>query len=294
MASVVGDGNFLKGKVEPSKNKNKRDSADTKYFHLRLTYEKIEEKDLVGILKKLHTKRIACQLEKGENGQLHYQITLEFLRQNRRSTVRNYFKDYDFQFPNIDYCEKCICPEKSLEYCYKEDTREKLILMKGIPKPLETIQDLRPYQQEIIDIVKTEPIARKIYWFFGNLNIGKSELLFKLCAEYGACILPNTERHALSQVFKTKDTCDTYILNLTADESNEQKTELFSILEKIKDRMFSAAFGTECNGMCLFNHKHLIVMANKRPQWEQTHIDRARFDLRYIDSDSFEFVKIET
>lgn len=293
MEKLVGDGNFLEGKVEPPKNKKIRDNPDTKYFHLRLTENKISEDDLVGRLKQLSTKKIACQLEKGEKGQLHYQITIEFTKNTRRSTVRNYFKKWDFQFPNIDYCEKCISPEDSLTYCNKEDSRVKEILMKGIPKPLETIQNLYPYQQDVIDIIKREPEPRKIYWFFGGKELGKTELLFKLCAEYGAHVLPATKRHAQAQIYKTKEECDIYVLNLTADESESQTVELFSLLESIKDRMFSAAFGTECNNMCLFNHKHLIVVANRKPDFEITSIDRKRFDMRFIDPDRKEFIEYE-
>jgi hypothetical protein len=176
--------------------------------------------------------------------------------------------------------------EAGFEYCMKEGNEIRSL---GLPKPLETIQNLRPYQEDIVNIIRGEPEARRIYWFYGEKNIGKSELLFKLCAEYKACILPVTKRHALSQVYKTKDGVDIYVLNLTADESAYQTNEMFSILESIKDRMFSAAFGTDTNGMCLFNHKHLIVMANDRPDFVKTCIDENRFDIRYIDNENYEF-----
>ena len=46
--------------------------------------------------------------------------------------------------------------------------------------------------------------------------------------------------------------------------------------------MFAAAFGTECNGMCLFNSKHLLVCANNPPDWTKTEIDRNRFEIYKI------------
>ena len=77
-------------------------------------------------------------------------------------------------------------------------------------------------------------------------------------------------------------------MNLTADESKFQCHDMFSILEAIKDEMFSAAFGTECNGMCLMNSKHVIVMANEPPDLNKTEIDMNRFRVYRIDKEECE------
>lgn len=176
----------------------------------------------------------------------------------------------------------CWLPCKGNRQANLKYTQKDGKFIQNFEEKLETIQKLYPFQNEILDIIKKKAEARKIYWFWGGKNIGKSEILFKMCAEYDTHILPTTKRHALSQVYMTHEHVKCFALNLTADESAYQTNDLFSILESIKDRMFSAAFGTKCNGMCLFNHKHLIVVANSPPDWRKTEIDRDRFVIREI------------
>lgn len=197
----------------------------------------------------------------------------------RRTAIQSCFKFSDCQKSQKRNWQACI------KYCSKEGGR--IIHSDGVRpvKPIKVITDLKPYQTQIIDIVKTEPDDRTIHWFYGPKNIGKSKILKKLCVEHRCHILPITERHALSQVFKSHEEKDVYCMNLTADESAYQTNKMFSILEAIKDGMFSASFGTEANGMCLFNDKHLIVMANERPDMTKTHIDPERFNLFKINKD---------
>lgn len=154
---------------------------------------------------------------------------------------------------------------------------------------IRTIQTLRPYQQFVLNsLTLWNPDDRTILWIYGGKNIGKSKILKKLCVEHRAVILPATKRHALSQVYKTNENTNIYCMNLTADESTYQTNEMFSIMEAIKDGMFSAAFGTECNGMCCFNDKHLIIMANEAPDWSKTCIDKNRFKIYRVIDDSFD------
>lgn len=208
--------------------------------------------------------------EIGEEGTPHLQGYFEF---HRRVRPIGYLKLSD----KIHWEPTLKGRQANLDYTQKDGK-----FIQNFEEKLETITNLYPYQQEMIDIIKKKPEARKIYWFYGPKNIGKTEILFKMCAEYKTHILPVTKRHALSQVYMTNKDIDVYAMNLTADESAYQSNDLFSILESIKDRMFSAAFGTKCNGMCMFNHKHLIVVANSPPDWSKTEIDKERFVIREI------------
>lgn len=213
--------------------------------------------------------------KEGELGTPHLQIWFSFNIKKRWETLK--------KINNRLHVEETKGSKKqNLAYCSKEGD---FVTNCRVPRPLEVIQDLRTYQRKIMDIVETEPEPRKIYWFWGDKNIGKTEILFKLCAEKQAFILPTSKRHALSQVFKTHEDTDIYCMNLTADESEYQSNDMFSILESIKDRMFAAAFGTECNGMCLMNHKHLIVLGNQPPDFMKTEIDQNRFIVEEIEKD---------
>jgi hypothetical protein len=214
--------------------------------------------------------------EIGESGTPHLQGYLEFKDKKRPKSV--------FNCDRIHWEKAKGSAADNLSYCSKDG---EVVLTKGFPKPLKLIGDskrpLKPYQSDIIDKITEEPDDRSILWFYGPKNIGKTQLLKLLCAKYNTYILPASKRHALSQVYKSHEETDVYAINLTADESAYQSHELFSIIEAVKDGMFSASFGTECNGMCLFNEKHILIMANKSPDWSKTEIDRKRFLIYEID-----------
>lgn len=209
--------------------------------------------------------------EVADSGTPHLQGYLEFLTKKRPMSV--------FKSNKIHWEKAGGNRAASTAYCSKENC----VFEHGGVAPLKLITDLRPYQEEVLKLIKEEPDDRTIIWYWGKVCLGKTQLLKLLCAKHGCYVLPASKKHALSQVYMTHETVDFYCVNLTADESAYQKNCLFSIIEAVKDGMFSAAFGTTCNGMCLFNSKHMLVLANAPPDFSKTEIDRARFIIRYID-----------
>lgn len=283
--SVVGN-----AEQPPTNHTSKQDNTQGKFW--KVNYHLKESESFESVFKTLEDKVIPFCAEYifgeeyGRSGKTRH-IEGGFITREdrkRRTTIQNTFKFSDCQ-KSKKRNWKALC-----DYCSKECN--KVIHSKGvvIPEKLITIQNLRPYQQKVIDILDTDPDDRTINWFYGDKCIGKTKILFKLCAEFNTCILPTSEKHAKSQIYKTHSQVKCYCLNLTADESEFQSHSLFTILEAIKDGMFSSAFGTECNGMCQFNPKHLLVMANERPDFSKTQIDTARFNLFKINKD-FEAIK---
>ena len=271
VSQVVGDGSVLKGQ---DGNLSKRDSADTKFFHLRLTASKLKEEDLVGRLKSMKTKRIACQLEKGENGILHYQITIEFDRPIRRSTVRNKFKEFDF--PNKDYCEKCISPEDSLRYCEKDDTKVKEILMKGIPKPITIIRELKKWQSDLVDIIKKEPDDRLIYWVLDKVGgKGKSVFCKYLWKHHSTILLSGKGNDMKYGIVKYQEKTGVYpeLIIIDVPRSNLEFLN-YTAIEEIKNGLFFSS-KYESDMVCM-NSPHIIIFANEYPKINNLSLDRWR------------------
>lgn len=175
----------------------------------------------------------------------------------------------------------------AFNYCQKEPYRK--WTSEKIRKPLQLLDEtkLYDYQEMILKIIAKEPDDRTITWCIGDYGIGKTKLLKLICAKYNGYILPTTKSHALSQIYKREKQIDDtiYCINLTGDTSNYQKNEFFDIMECLKDGLFPAAFGTECNEMCIFNPRHLIVMANKEPDFKVTKIDKHRFNIFNVGKD---------
>lgn len=265
----------LEGNTKPPKQSNPKKS-----WCLTLNNWKPEEyNNILNYLKEDSANEWIIGKEKGEMGTPHLQIYISFKIKKRFEQIKKINSRLHIEASRGN-------KKQNLMYCSKEGDYTSNC---RIPRPLEILktEDLRPYQQDVINIISEKPEPRKIYWWYGPKEIGKSELLFKICAEHEGHILPVTKSHALSQVFKTHDEVETYVFNLTADESEYQKHDMFSIMEAIKDRMFAAAFGTECNGMCLMNHKHLIVMANQPPDFMKTEIDQNRFSIFKINEEDY-------
>lgn len=285
MGDLVANGSVLKGQEG---NLSKRDSADTKYFTLRLTESKIKEVALVARLESLDTRRIACQLERGEKGILHYQITIEFKKKVRRSTVRNKFKEFDF--PSIDYCEKCISPEDSLKYCSKDDTKVKEILMKGIPKPITIIKELKKWQSDLVDIIKEEPEDRLIYWVLDKVGgNGKSVLCKYLWKHYGAIILSGKGSDMKYGIVKYQEKTGVYPELIIIDVPRSSLEFLnYTAIEEIKNGLFFSS-KYESDMVCM-NSPHIIIFANEYPKINNLSKDRWRIsedigfleDLRFI------------
>lgn len=260
----------LEGNTKPPKQSNPKKS-----WCLTLNNWKEEEYiNILSLFKEDSANEWIIGKEKGDMGTPHLQIYVSFGTKKRFEQIK--------KINNRLHIESSRGSKKqNLKYCSKEGVFETNC---RIPHPIEVIYNLYPYQQMIWDIVSDKPEPRKIYWFWGDKNIGKTEILLKICHEKYAHVLPISKKHALSQVFKTHEEVDIYCMNLTADESEYQKHEMFSIMEAIKDRMFAAAFGTECNGMCIMNHKHMIVVANQPPDFLKTEIDQERFQIYKINN----------
>jgi len=265
---------FFEGNAKSQKNAREQSCYWKCNYHLK------EEDDLQGIYESIESTfsplciKYVFGEEYGKSQSTpHIEGYLIFKKKTEFNPIQKLFKFSDLQ----KSCKKNS--QAGIDYCLKEGNSR---ISKGIPLPLKLIEDFYPYQSMVLAEIATEPDDRSILWLYGKKNIGKTQLLKYLCAKHGAHILPTSKKHALAQVFKTHETAELYAINLTADESSYQKNELFSIIEAVKDGMFSAAFGTECNGMCLFNSKHIVIMANKPPDFTKTEIDKDRFKIYEI------------
>lgn len=181
--------------------------------------------------------------------------------------------------------------ESSLKYCIKECN--KIHSNVKLPRPLKVLQteQLYPYQKSIVDYVKTEPNDRDIFWIWGDYNIGKTQLSKYLCYNklaFGP--LEGEKKHILSVVADNTNE-EAFIIYLTAKESNYQNTNLFTVLEKIKDGFFMSHFGTDGTKPVYMNSPHILVFANAPPNFERTDMDPERFIIKQIDEETKDWKK---
>lgn len=131
----------------------------------------------------------------------------------------------------------------------------------------------KPWQQQVIDIVESEPDSRSIYWFWEPTgNVGKSFLTKYLFLKYDAVIATG----------KTADIANQLKNWLEAHEENQEFPRLaimdvprsslnfinFQAMEKLKDGLIYS--GKYEGGACAVDDLHLICFANEEPNLEGT------------------------
>lgn len=143
----------------------------------------------------------------------------------------------------------------------------------------------RPWQQQIIDIMETEPNSRTINWFWeSNGNTGKSFLAKYLYLKYGAIIADGKKDNVFNQVkiyLEGHPRMDIKLVILDIPRYN-LGYENYGVLEKLKDGLIYS--GKYEGGVCVFNAPHVVVFANQPP--DETRFSEDRWNIVCIDQDS--------
>jgi len=212
----------------------------------------------------------AAQKEKGKDAEKeHIQFAVRFDNQRHFTAMQELFKGAHIE-PAKDWV-------KAKQYCQKKDTQvEEGIVSKpqlACKDPLEG-KVPRPIQQQILDIIKTEPDDRTIYWFYDpDGNIGKTTLAKSICLK---------DRSVLNLAGKSADM--RYGVQALVVKGRPPRTVFMNLarsiegfvsyqgMEEVKDGFF---FSTkyEC-GMVIYDCPHMIVLANFTPDTGSMSMDR--------------------
>lgn len=208
----------------------------------------------------------------------HYQGYMCLHKKKRPSELYNLFNNVYTTFRGMEV-QVSHDHEAVRKYSMKSTTR----VMGGGPFASENVytgadlppeQDFYPWQQQLLQEVKKDPDDRKMIWIYDPIgNTGKTKFAKYLCFHHGAINLGYANStDALNMVFNNQNK-RAYVWNLTrAKPANLSEFDLYSAMESIKDGLF---FNSKYNtGQCLMNVPHVVVFANKLPQWQQMSADR--------------------
>lgn len=208
--------------------------------------------------------------EKGEKtGYEHWQCCISLKNKEYFDTVKNVI---GFSSAHIEKCEHWF---KAKNYCKKVETHicgpydEKSVFLR------DTFEGLTPYpfQTEIITLLKGEPAARTIHWYWEpDGNMGKTTLAKHLVMNYQGVLFVSGKasdiKYAMTRYLE-KNTLTAVIFHYT--RTNEDFVS-YEAIEAIKDGIFFS--GKYESGMCVFNTPHVIVLANFEPDENCMSIDR--------------------
>lgn len=205
-------------------------------------------------------------------GTAHVQGYIEFVKRKRPREMavfdrRIHWGDEDgfpckkhcTQVMNMEYCSKTRDIDETPNEVFKTfrcKLKRKLVLI----KPSQFYE----WQRDLAKIFSThaDPHCRKIYWYYGGYQTGKTQFAKWLIHNRDGYNLGGETRHMLSQAYKFEH--DLYVVLLP----NNKRKVSYEAIEQIKDGCFSSGFGTECNGMApLRNAPHFLILGNEPPDY---------------------------
>ncbi|AUM61773.1 Rep [uncultured virus] len=248
--------------VEPSGNtKSTRPKYQAKRWCFTIPEKLYPTSQKLGEYLKTFCEKFNFQKEKGEKTDyLHYQGCLHLKQKEYFATVKNLLG-------NATHLEPCIDWFAAVQYCSKKETRvegpfnEKSVFIK-------TIVNLRDWQQDVIDIIRTEPDDRTVHWYYDVIgNMGKSQLCKYLHVNFNATIVGNGAFKDIAYALPEHPE----IVCFAFTREIEEKVN-YSAIEAVKDGMiFSGKFESKTK---VFNSPHVLVFANFAPRLDAISEDR--------------------
>ena len=221
--------------------------------------------------------QVVCQQEKGANGTPHIQGGLYF--KNART-----FKALKKDLPkcHIEWAKSWGAVKN---YCKKKETRDGETFTVGVenkPRFPFAIKDVmanstpRPFQQQILDLIKEEPDDRTIYWFWESQgNVGKTALARHICIKNPNALYLTGKaadmKYAVFNMVEAGVDIKVVLIDLTRT-SKDFTGSTYQGIEEIKNGIF---FNNKYESkMCIFNPPHIICFANWEPNMNMLSEDR--------------------
>jgi len=245
--------------VEPAKR-----SSPAKYWSF--TWNNYTTENIDQCILWFQKHKYVFQEETGVFGTPHLQGSVNF---NKKLRANEEFKG--------PHWEKTRSLKHSNAYCCKEESRTGQIFTNiKLEVPLKILQteQLLVWQLRLINILRTSPHNRAIYWFWENRGkCGKTQLCKYICYHFDAILLGGKSgdiKFGIVNYHKTKKYFpDIILFNITRTQEDHINYEA---IEMVKDGIF---FSGKYEGeMVLMNSPHIVIFANKPPDTSKMSEDR--------------------
>lgn len=204
-----------------------------------------------------HCSTAIWQIERGDSGNLHIQLTMTLRKKNRLTWLKNHFC-------KMAHCETVNNHEAAYNYTQKNDTREEgpyyypeQICTDEIDDIIKT-QGPLPWQKEILDMIKEKPHPRKIFWFYERKGaVGKTELARHIILNNPDALYVSGAKKDIIHAWKGQR-----ILIFNFSRTNEGCVS-YDAMESLKDGIVFSGKYDSC--MKVYNRPHVICFANWKP-----------------------------
>lgn len=233
-------------------------------------------------------KKYIFQLEKcPSTKRLHYQCYINLKKKVYKNKLCKMFNTNGF--PGTD-CRPASDEGKDAlkDYCMKPDSR---VAGPWADKALyfgqDLITELRPWQQDIVNMLDVTPDPRQIHWFYDAAGgRGKSSIAKYLYFHHKVLTLSiGKASDLLNLVFKIQGR-RMYIFDISRTVPQGTMNEIYMALESVKNGYFvNTKYDT---GVCCMNIPHVIVFSNHLPKLSALSNDRwVIHDLSQISQDNY-------
>lgn len=251
----------------------KRGNTNSRFRKLCFTLNNYKNDDyskLLQFCEKCQFKYIIGK-EVGESGTPHLQGYIEFGKQLSFKQIKEINNEMHFERPlgsrtdNIKYCSK----DGDYVTNFKEPLHKRLL------KKYNNI-NWKDWQQNIINIVESEPDDRTIHWYWEPTGkVGKSFLAKYLILKYDAIICSGKQDNVFNQVKtwmdknKNEESPKVIVCDIPRTCLNYLN---YGTLEKLKDgALYSGKYE---GGICILDNVHVICLANVPPDTHTMSADR--------------------
>lgn len=255
----------LSSQTEPGGNTKTPGKKTPNYqqyrWFLTIPYELIDGRTLSQHFKEIGCKKFTFQGERGEGGFNHWQAEVSLEKKEYFHTFKNalgidkaHIEPTASYFAAKAYCTKL---ETRIEGPYTENT-----------KWVNVITELRPWQQTLLDELKTTPNDRTIIWYYDQKGgMGKTQFAKYLALKLNANVISNGKSADIAY------TCDENMQICICNFSREIEGRVnYGSLEAIKDGMiFSPKYESK---MLYIDSPHVVIFANFLPKFSALSHDR--------------------
>jgi len=168
---------------------------------------------------------------------------------------------------------KARSPVHAREYCAKEETATGNYILDSQPYII-LIKPDRPWQLEILDLLKNQPDDRTINWYWDSVgSAGKSAFTKYLCAKKDALVVSGKSNDCKYAIVSYRETQKKYPTIIIFDIPRTNIDYLnYEAIESIKNGCFFSG-KYECSQV-IMNCPHIIVFANTPPILYKLSLDR--------------------
>lgn len=247
--------------TKPLRNGNKSQRLRTWCF----TWNNYTSNDIDTLTHKLKDIEYVFQEETGEKGTPHLQGYIKFKNARYKSALIKQFKGC--------YFEECRNEDALIQYCQKDDTRTGKIyknLTETIALKIPTYEQLYDWQKEIVDLCRTEPDDRTIYWYWESKgSCGKTTLIKYIITHMKASYSCAAKSADIVTIADEK--IGIYLLNFARSQEGFAP---YTALEQLKDGLISDSKLKKTSRNIVMNSPHVIVFANWPPDTSKLSNDR--------------------